>query len=487
MKGVSGKIVSPSITMGRVDSLSDYKASDKLIALLSVCHSSLNTFAKQKADLKEQAKIGMLSLVDAEVRITMINEQEFEIKKRAVEAVHITSNGKVRKMTRQPATPSYPKGYYYTKLKGGRIVKAKDMKQLILRLYTIYFESGNYELPTQCLSVRQVFDLALTERQACENLKDSTVIRMTNEFKKYIRTEFADKNIMDVTDLDLKKYSAEMVNGDDVITKKQFLAYKGVLNLIFRYALSHHIITTNPVEAINNKVYLKSCDTSSSTSEEKIFSEDEIALLVAEVKRRMSMSRWSDYYPLGFALIFSSLTGCRIGEICAMKWDDVDYKHMQIHIHAQQIVTHKDNQIIYLYDNHTKNEKGLTQKGRYYPIDNNLDALLTYIKDKQREKGIVSEYIFCLTNGQWINVHGYTKFLRRICKKVGLEVTNNHAFRMSLNSNVMIPKGLSVTERAELLGHSISTNLNNYSFAPKGMMTRARSILNDREPIFLKK
>ena len=39
---------------------------------------------------------------------------------------------------------------------------------------------------------------------------------------------------------------------------------------------------------------------------------------------------------------------------------------------------------------------------------------------------------------------------------------------MSLNSNIFIPKGLPVTERARLLGHSVETNLKRYSFAGKG-------------------
>ena len=51
---------------------------------------------------------------------------------------------------------------------------------------------------------------------------------------------------------------------------------------------------------------------------------------------------------------------------------------------------------------------------------------------------------------------------------MGFAVTNNHAFRMSLNSNVFIAKlNLDVATRAKLLGHSPETNLKYYTFAPK--------------------
>ena len=36
---------------------------------------------------------------------------------------------------------------------------------------------------------------------------------------------------------------------------------------------------------------------------------------------------------------------------------------------------------------------------------------------------------------------------------------------MHLNSYVYVPMGLPVTERARLLGHSVETNLNHYTFA----------------------
>ena len=49
---------------------------------------------------------------------------------------------------------------------------------------------------------------------------------------------------------------------------------------------------------------------------------------------------------------------------------------------------------------------------------------------------------------------------------------------MSLNSNVLIPKGVSVADRAAMLGHSIETNLRYYSFAQKDYLDNVRAILD---------
>ena len=53
-------------------------------------------------------------------------------------------------------------------------------------------------------------------------------------------------------------------------------------------------------------------------------------------------------------------------------------------------------------------------------------------------------------------------------QSLNLKVTHNHAFRKTLNSNVLIGTlHLPVTQRTKLLGHSVATNKKHYSFGSK--------------------
>ena len=61
---------------------------------------------------------------------------------------------------------------------------------------------------------------------------------------------------------------------------------------------------------------------------------------------------------------------------------------------------------------------------------------------------------------------------------MGYEITNNHAFRMSLNSNVFIPLGLPVTQRAYLLGHSVEVNERKYSHSRTESLVDIKEILD---------
>ncbi len=57
---------------------------------------------------------------------------------------------------------------------------------------------------------------------------------------------------------------------------------------------------------------------------------------------------------------------------------------------------------------------------------------------------------------------------------------------MSLNSNVLIPMGISPADRAAMLGHSVETNMKYYSFAQKGYIDTVRALLDgdfDQDPL----
>ena len=123
--------------------------------------------------------------------------------------------------------------------------------------------------------------------------------------------------------------------------------------------------------------------------------------------------------------------------------------------------------------------------GRKFPLTKTIRDLLTELKELQTEKGIVSEYVFCHENGEWIKTDAYITCLRRLLRSLNYNVTNNHAFRMSLNSNVLASKlGLPAAKRAELLGHSVETNLRYYTYATKDSMDDLVDLfdLNCQEP-----
>ena len=429
----------------------------------------IENLKNQKELLNSELNLGIIDTDGAGYELEMINKKERALKEQLVLTNHVTMNGAPRSISFHEATESNPKSYWITKMPDGRKIKASTRDGLMDKLYN-YYVGGISDL-----SLKSVFKAALAEKAATENPKQNTLDKNEADFKRFISAELSEKDIRAITEIELKKYIQEWVNKEHP-KQKAFLSFKGILNLTFGYAYSHKLIAENPVASIKNKPYIKSCDTKKAKPEEKILSPNEIDELKAEVRHRMTLKKYSSYYINGYAMLFAIETGVRVGELCALKWEDI--KEYSIHIHSQQLSRKGTSGKEYYLVPYTKNEKGISEDGREFPLTKNIKALLDEIKSKQDKLSIHSEYIFCHENGEWIKTDAYITFLRRLCQSKHFHVTNNHALRMSLNSNVLIPKGVSVADRAAMLGHSIETNLRHYSFAQKDYLDNVRAILD---------
>ncbi|MCR5332167.1 MAG: tyrosine-type recombinase/integrase [Lachnospiraceae bacterium] len=379
--------------------------------------------------------------------------------------IHITHDGEPRKIK-------------YWEQKELWITNLPDKTRIYARtedaLYRKLFEA--YGLTLCDRSLKGIFETALKEKSITDNNNEDTIIHFRYDFKRFINDKLSQKDITTISKADLKAYTQEMVNRLHP-KRKAFLQYKSLLNLIFEYAVEYDIIPANPVSAIKNDIYLKSCDTKIATAEEKILSEAEIQTIKELIREYMGYKRYHGYFINGYAILLAIETGMRVAELPALKWKDI---HMDyVHIHAQQLNHKRRGGKEYYYADWTKDEKGVSRGGRKYPLTDAIKEILTELRELQKRLHIKSEYVFCHENGDWIKTDAYITCLCRLMKRLHMPVTNNHTFRMSLNSNIFIGRcNLPVTERARLLGHSVETNLRYYSFAGKDNMEELKAVLN---------
>lgn len=124
---------------------------------------------------------------------------------------------------------------------------------------------------------------------------------------------------------------------------------------------------------------------------------------------------------IGYAMLFSIATGVRVGEIPVLKWEDITDKG--VHIHRQKRSTKVKGQKKTLEElPFTKNERRYPKDGRYFPITDEIAAILEEIRGKQSELGIKSEYIFCREDGSWFDKDIYAQRLRRLCERMGYTI-----------------------------------------------------------------
>lgn len=104
------------------------------------------------------------------------------------------------------------------------------------------------------------------------------------------------------------------------------------------------------------------------------------------------------------------------------------------------------------------------------------DKWKTYYYDNGKRKEIVRNSLEEIYDALYELKDSISQYLRRSCNKLGIDITNNHAFRHALNYR-MINSGLSSAERALILGQKVSTNERYYSHTDKRALKSIRSRL----------
>lgn len=153
-------------------------------------------------------------------------------------------------------------------------------------------------------------------------------------------------------------------------------------------------------------------------------------------------------------ILLSLLCGLRIGEVCALKWENIDLENKIIHIT-------KTIQRIYIKENNTILSKVVITNPK--TIKSNRDIP---INDFMYEKLInlrKNDNVFVLSgNAQYIEPRTYRNYFTKILKSLNLRHFKYHALRHTFASNLISLK-IDYKTVSELLGHSnISLTLNLY-------------------------
>ena len=153
-------------------------------------------------------------------------------------------------------------------------------------------------------------------------------------------------------------------------------------------------------------------------------------------------------------VLISLYTGLRIGEVCALKWSDIDFEKKYIKVnHTLQRVYVNKRETKVLYDR-PKTKKSI----RKIPM-----AKVLYEKLKEISKNYDNE-AFVLTGStkRYYEPLGYRYIYRRILEKCDIEYKRYHQLRHTFATRC-IKVGMDVKSLSEVLGHAnVSITLNIY-------------------------
>lgn len=171
-------------------------------------------------------------------------------------------------------------------------------------------------------------------------------------------------------------------------------------------------------------------------------------------------------------ILLSLYTGLRVGELCALKWEDVSFDDKYIHVHKTmqriQTLNGSDAKTVVIISK-PKSDCSI----RNVPIP---DRLLSIMLDYQKAP---DTYILTGMNNLYVEPRTMQYRFKSIIKKAGIAPANFHALRHTFATRC-IELGFDIKSLSEILGHaSVNITLNRYVHPSMELKQKNMNMLSD--------
>lgn len=290
-----------------------------------------------------------------------------------------------------------------------------------------------------------------------------------DSFKQY----FKDAKVNQITTQLISKYAHDYVNKHHATVSKSSTVAKRLVHMRnFFKSNEGKSIKENPVPESPLKVFFRQSDFTLS-KDWRIFSNDELEEIREYIKKALehtAVTNWGSK----LAILLESFTGMRIGELQAIKFENV--------VHENGNWTLKINNAWSDYMNGYTGSLKARPKGysrTLLPLPEDVIILLQRYKDKQ-SKFLANHNIVNDSGLVFLNLHDYKSatlsqpirqrsindMMKEICKKLDINANGQrmslYSFRHTICTHLANVPGMSYTWAADKMGHSLQMFMNTY-------------------------
>ena len=315
-------------------------------------------------------------------------------------------------------------------------------------------------VPQEALTVGEWMDRWL-EKYARPSVKLSTYCSYELYIRGHIKPQIGGLYMNTLTVDNLQDFFNERgangnLNGRGGLSPKTLTNLRNMMHMAFAQAVKNRLLSSNLVENVRLPKAVK----------------HEMRVLDREEQRRLIMAARMAPEPAAFGIIFDLFTGIRIGELCGLRWENVDMKNRSVKIcEIRTRLPNFDDSIQTSTSVHTmKTTKTDNSRRTVFIMDALYQDFLHYYEIQMSIRAQYPSYnpegyVFCQENGQPYEARTYQDLFKRCVRQAGIADANFHSLRHTFATRCM-EQGMDVVTLSRLLGHANpSITLDKYGHA----------------------
>ncbi len=404
------------------------------------------------------------------------------------------------------------KWYYrfYVEDESGNLVQkeyagteSKSETEALLRKAMEDYEAKKFVARSENVTVGDLLDMWVEEELKPGSLANGTVSLYQSTIERIRQYPIGDRKLKTVTPehlqmfFDLLAFGGKKPDGSEAkpLASNSIRSYSAVMQAAFRFAVfPKRLLTFNPMQYIKIRHKQETYELFNEDSEDGLtvptISYEQFKALTDYLKKKEN--------PALLPVQIAYYTGLRIGEVCALTWQDIDLKEQTITVrrsmryngarHKTEVGTTKRSKIrtvdfcdtlaAILKAAKTEQHKNRFKYGELYSLNyykqvQEKGRSYYEVYSLQRSEEVPEDYkeidFVCLRpDGCFESASTVSIACRTASKKIpGLEVFHFHQLRHTFTSN-LLSNGAAPKDVQELLGHAdVSTTMNIYAHSTR--------------------